>query len=560
VGPGSGCSKYETKPTWQLDSGCSKRTVADVSAIADPATGVAVYDSTGSGGWAVYGGTSVSSPLIAGIYGLAGVAGASDIPASYAYASPQALNDVTIGKTSSSCTSYLCEAVVGYDGPTGLGTPNGILAFQPAQPAVSLSSTSLSFGSQGVGTASASQTVTLTNSGGETLTISSIAVTGANASSFVFGNSCGTSLAAGANCTIHGHFAPTKGGALTAAITIADNAGDSPQTIALTGTGASASTVSFSPASLAFGAVQVGQTSASLSVTVTNTGTLSVTFSSIAVTGPGAAAYAFSSPGCTTLAAGASCLIHGHFSPTAAGSFPATITVTDNAMNSPQSIAVSGSGTGQTTLSFSPSSLTFAAQAVGTSSASQTVTITNTGSIEVDLDSISVTGSGASSFAFTDTGCRPLAAGASCTVHGHFTPQVQGPITAAITVANPFIVGSPQSVALSGTGIGPGSLSFSSTSLTFASQKVGTSSASQTVTVSNTGSSPVTFSSIAVTGQGASSFVFANTGCTTLAPMATCTIHGHFSPTATGPISAAITVTDNATGSPQSIALSGTGQ
>jgi hypothetical protein len=102
---------------------------------------------------------------------------------------------------------------------------------------VTLSATSLSFGAVTVGSSSASQSVTLTNTGTATLTVSSIAVTGTNASSFVFANNCGTSVAVGASCTIHGHFAPTTKGALTAAITITDSAAGSPQSIALTGTG-----------------------------------------------------------------------------------------------------------------------------------------------------------------------------------------------------------------------------------------------------------------------------------------------------------------------------------
>jgi len=108
---------------------------------------------------------------------------------------------------------------------------------QPTEPVVSLSPTSLSFGSETVGADSASQTVTLTNSGDATLTFTSIAVTGANASSFVFANTCGSSLAAGDSCSIHGYFTPTTTGSLSASINIVDNASNSPQAVALSGTG-----------------------------------------------------------------------------------------------------------------------------------------------------------------------------------------------------------------------------------------------------------------------------------------------------------------------------------
>jgi subtilase family serine protease len=129
-GAGSGCSKYVTKPSWQHDTGCAKRTVADVSAIADPNTGVAVYDTyrLHPGGWLVFGGTSVAAPIIASVYALAGNA-SSVVAGSFPYAHTSSLFDVTSGSNGSCSGSYLCTGVVGFDGPTGLGTPNGATAF-----------------------------------------------------------------------------------------------------------------------------------------------------------------------------------------------------------------------------------------------------------------------------------------------------------------------------------------------------------------------------------------------------------------------------------------------
>jgi subtilase family serine protease len=127
---GSGCSAFDTKPSWQTDSGCSNRTVADVSAVADPNTGVSIYDSysgQGQSGWMVFGGTSVASPITAGVYALAGNA-ATVAYGSYPYSHTGSLNDVTTG-SNSSCGTYLCDTQAGYDGPTGLGTPNGTGAF-----------------------------------------------------------------------------------------------------------------------------------------------------------------------------------------------------------------------------------------------------------------------------------------------------------------------------------------------------------------------------------------------------------------------------------------------
>jgi subtilase family serine protease len=131
---GSGCSSYETKITGQssVTTGCSKRAVADVSAVADPNTGVAVYDSTsydGYVGWLQFGGTSVSSPFIAGVFALAGNESSVSNNSLYGYVGTSSLNDVTSGSNGSCSVSELCTATTGWDGPTGLGTPEGIGAF-----------------------------------------------------------------------------------------------------------------------------------------------------------------------------------------------------------------------------------------------------------------------------------------------------------------------------------------------------------------------------------------------------------------------------------------------
>jgi subtilase family serine protease len=129
-GAGSGCSTVYAKPSWQHDTGCARRTVADVSAVADPNTGVAVFgpSSSTTSAFLVFGGTSVAAPLIGGVYGVnGGAVNAGSNP----YANTAALFDVTSGKnTNRRCSpAYLCTGEVGYDGPTGLGTPNGVTAF-----------------------------------------------------------------------------------------------------------------------------------------------------------------------------------------------------------------------------------------------------------------------------------------------------------------------------------------------------------------------------------------------------------------------------------------------
>ena len=130
-GTGSGCSAYEPKPTWQKDTGCVRRTVVDVAADANPATGAAIYDSVplqGHSGWFLVGGTSLSSPLIASTYALAGN-GASTVDGSYPYSHSGSLHDVTSGSNGSCGGSYLCTGKTGYDGPTGKGTPKGVGGF-----------------------------------------------------------------------------------------------------------------------------------------------------------------------------------------------------------------------------------------------------------------------------------------------------------------------------------------------------------------------------------------------------------------------------------------------
>lgn len=129
-GSGSGCSAYVAKPSWQSDGGCSRRTVADVSADADPSTGAAVYDSVryqGQSGWFRVGGTSLAAPLVGAVYALAGNAG-SVVYGSFPYSQTSSLHDVTSG-SNGSCGSYLCTAGAGYDGPTGLGSPSGTGGF-----------------------------------------------------------------------------------------------------------------------------------------------------------------------------------------------------------------------------------------------------------------------------------------------------------------------------------------------------------------------------------------------------------------------------------------------
>ena len=433
--------------------------------------------------------------------------------------------------------------------------------------AITLQLSSLNFSSTNVGSSSGAQSVTVTNTGAAVVNIGSIALTGANASEFVFANNCGASLAIGASCIVHGHFAPTTIGAASAAVTITDDAAGSPQSIALSGTGV-ASSATLSANTLAFGSVTVNTVAASQSVTLTNNGNSILTIASIAVTGANASDFVFANNCGASLAAGASCTIHGHFAPTTTSAETAAVTITDSDATSPQTIALSGTGVAATApLTFSspslpagstPTNLNFGSIDMGATSASQSVIMTNTGTAVVNIGSIAVTGASSSQFVFANSCGATLGVGASCVIQGHFAPTGPGPMSAAVTVTDDA-AGSPQTIALSGTGVTQ-QLTLSANSLWFGTITVGASSVSESVTLTNVGTGALAIASIAVTGNNPSSFVFANNCGTSLASGASCVVHGHFAPTTTGLLNAAITITSADPGSPQTILLSGNGQ
>jgi hypothetical protein len=182
IGSGAGCSRFMPKPSWQHDSGCSGRSMADVSAVADPQTGVWVWDTyPNGGGWGIFGGTSVSAPIISALYALAGNSSNSNVEmASTLYGDPSDLNDITSG-VQGGCGTYLCGAGPGYDGPTGLGTPNGIGAFLLSSAAVAPPTVSISSPASGA-TVSGATAVQVNASSGVGIAKVSLAVDGTVAS------------------------------------------------------------------------------------------------------------------------------------------------------------------------------------------------------------------------------------------------------------------------------------------------------------------------------------------------------------------------------------------
>ncbi len=344
-GAGSGCSAVETKPSFQTDSGCARRTVADVSAVADPNTGVAVYDSYGSGGWTVFGGTSVSSPIVASVYALASPPAAGDFPNSYPYANPSALFDVTSGANGSCRGSYLCTAGAGYDGPTGLGTPNGVAAFGPASTlsdfsvAVSPTSATVAPGSGATATVStavtsgSAQSVSLSASGlpaGATASFSPAAVTAGSSSTLTIATSSTTPTgtytvtitATGTSATHTTTFTLTVQSSTssdfsisvspTSASVVAGNGAGatvsttvtsgSAETVSLSATGVpSGATATFSPSSVTSGS------SSSLTIATSSStpaGTYAITITGTAATGSHTASFTLTVTAASTCAAG----------------------------------------------------------------------------------------------------------------------------------------------------------------------------------------------------------------------------------------------------------------
>jgi hypothetical protein len=422
-----------------------------------------------------------------------------------------------------------------------------------AVPLVTFSPASLAFASQPINTTSAAQTITLSNTGNATLTITSVAITGTNPSDFAQITTCGDTLAAGASCTINITFKPTSATARSALVSVTDNAGGSPHTVPLTGTGTSPA-AQLSPTSEAFGVQLINTTSTARTVTLANTGNSTLSITSISFTGTNAADFTRTTTCGTTLAAGASCNISVTFRPAATGARSANLSVTDNAPGSPHTIPLTGTGTAVTV---SPTSLAFTSQAVGITSAAKTVTVTNSGATALTVISISFTGTNATDFAQTNTCGTSVAAGRNCTINVTFTPLVQGARLASLRIADSDPT-SPQLVTLTGTGTGAAA-QLSPTSLRFAAQVINTTSSSQTVRLSNVGNATMSITSIAFTGANAADFARTTTCGTTLAAGSSCNISVTFRPTATGSRTARLSVTDSAPGSPQTAPLTGTG-
>jgi len=407
--------------------------------------------------------------------------------------------------------------------------------------AASVSPSQLTFGSVPVGTSSAANSATLSNNGRSKVTISGVTLTG----DFAQTNTCGTSLAAGASCTISVKFSPTATGVRSGTLSIADSATGSPQRVTLSGTGI-APAASASPNALSFGSQLLSTTSAASVVTLSNAGTASLTISGVTVTGD----FAQTNTCGTSLAAGSSCTISVKFSPTATGLRSGTLSIADSATGSPQQVSLSGTGIAAAA-SISPATWTFGSQVLSTTSSASVVTLSNAGTASLTISGVTVTGD----FAQTNTCGTGLAAGSSCTISVKFSPTATGLRSGMLSIAD-SATGSPQQVSLYGTGATAGSFGVSPTSLALGSVGVG-QTGSKTVTLTNSGGSGVIVNSVSISGAGLG--ISGLSTPFTLGASQSSTFTVTFTPAISGAVTGTVYLTDNSPTTSVSIPVTATG-
>lgn len=420
---------------------------------------------------------------------------------------------------------------------TGVGVTQGQVTANPA---------SLSFGNVATGS-SKTLPETLTNSGGTSLTISAASASGGGFT--LSGITLPLTLNAGQSASFNVQFAPTATGAVTGNVTINSNGSNPTLNIPLSGTGVTAGTLSANPTSLSFGNVTVN-TNSSLPETLTNMGGANVTISQATVTGTGFSVTGLTLP--VTLTPSQSVAFSVKFAPTAAGAVSGNLAIVSDAPNSPLNIALTGTGVTQGQLTPNPTSLSFGNVVVG-SSKSLSETLTNSGGSSLTISAASATGSGYSISGLTLP--LTLTAGQSASFTVRYAPTAAG--TANGNVAIMSDGGNPNlNVALTGTGITPGTLSANPTTIAFGTVQVG-SAGSQSETLTNSGGSSVTISQANVTGTG-----FSITGLTlpaTLNAGQSVTFTAKFTPTAVGAATGNLAILSDASNSTLNVVMSGTG-
>jgi trimeric autotransporter adhesin len=409
-----------------------------------------------------------------------------------------------------------------------------------AVPVASFSVSSVTFLPQPLAITSAAQTITLTNTGGATLTGIAITKGGTDPGDFAVSNTtCTATLAAAANCTISVTFTPALVGARSATLSIADNASGNPQIIDLSGSGiAGVPSASVAPTSLTFTSQTVGTTSAAQSVTLSNlTGAAALTIASVTIGGTNAGDFLISANNCgTTVNVAASCMISVQFKPTSASpaARTATLTITDNASPATQTVMLTGTAevASAPAATLSGNSIAFKDQFATTTSSAQTVTLTNSGSATLTISSIAVGGTNAKDYAVTTSPANncggSLAASAKCTLSVTITPSAAGATSATITITDNATPGT-QTINLSGSGFTISLVAASNDSL------------SRTVTAGATATYNLQFTASGGSGSDSISVALACTGAPTAA---TCNAPA----TQTAPGTFAVTVSTTARG------------
>jgi Abnormal spindle-like microcephaly-assoc'd, ASPM-SPD-2-Hydin len=413
------------------------------------------------------------------------------------------------------------------------------------QPQISASPSSVPFGNVGVGGSSA-KNIVLQNTGNAALTITQASASGTGFS--MSGLSMPLTISAGTSASFTATFAPTTTGNASGSISVASNAPGSPMSIPLSGTGVQAQ-LSASPATFNFGSVQVGSTGSQL-ITLANGGTANVSITQATSSGAGFSISGL--PAGTTIAAGQSASFTAQFSPTSSGNGSGSISILSNAPNSPLTIALSGAGI-QAQLGAVPSAAAFGNVSTGNSN-SQTISLTNSGTASVVISRATVTGTG-----FSIAGLNApvtIATGSNTTFNVVFTPTAAGSASGSVALTS-NAPNSPMTIALSGTGVaGTQLLTFSTSSLGFGSVNVGSNS-DLSAALTNTGNSSVTISAVNVSGAG-----FTVSGVSsgeTLSGGQSIPVTVQFAPSAAGAVSGTVSLVSNATNSPASMSLSGTG-
>ncbi len=311
----------------------------------------------------------------------------------------------------------------------------------------SLSSNSLSFGNEITNTPSAPLSVTVANTGQLALPITNIALLSSGGQPFSQSNSCGTSIAVGASCSINVVFNPAVSGPASATLSIGPGNGLATQTVALNGTGI-ASSFSVSASSLTFGAQALNVASAPMPVSVTNTGQASLSIQSIALSSGGAQPFSQSNTCGTSIAVGATCGIHVVFNPAVSGSASSILSISAGPGLATQTVALSGSGVAYS-FSVSANSLTFGGQALNVASAPLSIMVRDTSTLALPITYIALSTLGGQPFSETNNCGVAIPAGGYCDINISFDPDAAGPASAALGI---ITGGGSSTIQLSGNG------------------------------------------------------------------------------------------------------------